>query len=676
MSESEVSDVPADDPDRLAVDALRVLAMDAVQKANSGHPGTPMALAPLAYVLFTRHLRHDPARPDWVDRDRFVLSCGHASMLLYGALHLSGYDLRLEDLREFRQWGSKTPGHPEVHDTPGVETTTGPLGQGTANALGMAMAEAALEARFNETGYYPVDHHTWFIASDGDLMEGISQEAASLAGHLGLGKLIGFYDDNKITIEGDTDLTLSEDVAARYEACGWHVQRVEDGNDLAAIDDAIDAAKAELERPSLICVRTHIAYGSPNKQDTAASHGAPLGADEVAATREALGWPLAEPFAVPDQALTAWRHCLERGAELSAAWDQSFGKYRKAFPKQADELERCMRGELPESWDHELPDFAELVDGMATRKASGQVLAALGDKLPELIGGSADLGPSNNSVLPSSGSFGREGYGERNVHWGVREHAMGAALNGMALHGGLRPYGATFLIFSDYMRPAMRLAALMRLPVLYIFTHDSIGLGEDGPTHQPIEQLSTLRAIPGLHVHRPGDAWETSLAWRQMIERRDGPSAICLSRQSLPVLDRSRMPEGADPARGGYVLREAQGEEPRLVLLATGSELSLAMELAARLEAEGTPTRVVSMPCHERFLSQGSEYHNEVLAGDVPRLAIEAGHPMSWDRFIGSRGASVGIDHFGASAPAELLFEKFGFGLDALLARARALLDG
>ncbi len=660
--------------EELAVNAVRILSMDAVQKAKSGHPGTPMALAPLCYVLYTRHLRHDPRKPDWYDRDRFVLSCGHASMLLYSVLHLSGYDLSLEDIQDFRQFGSKTPGHPEYRETPGVETTTGPLGQGTANAVGFAMAEAQLAARFNHTGHYIVDHHTWFIASDGDLMEGVSQEAASLAGHLGLGKLIGFYDANDITIEGRTNLAMSEDVGKRYEALGWSVSFVEDGNDLGALDDAIDAAKAELDKPSLIIVKTTIAYGSPNKADRSAAHGAPLGEEEIALTREQLGWSWKGELFVPQEARDPWERCVPRGAELRAEWKKIFGDYKRAFPAEVEDFERCMRGELPEGWDKDLPDYDRADGSMATRVASGEVLNALAAKIPELLGGSADLGPSNNTVLKGLSELSKDEPGGRNIHWGVREHAMGGAINGMALHGGVIPYGASFLMFADYMRPALRLAALMKLPTKYVFTHDSIGLGEDGPTHQPIESLTALRCIPGFTVLRPADAAETCAAWRYAMEKRDGPVALCLSRQKLPHLDRSSLAPSAELVNGGYVLIDAASSEPELTLLASGSEVSLALDVHEALTAEGREVRVVSMPSQELFLAQDEGYREDVL-GKGKRLAIEAGHPMSWFRFVGTDGDVVGIERFGASAPAEQLFEHYGFSVDAILERARALLS-
>jgi transketolase len=539
---------------RLAIDTVRVLAMDAVQKADSGHPGTPMALAPIAYVLWTRHLRHDPADPRWPDRDRFVLSCGHASMLLYSLLYLTGYGLTLEDLKQFRQWGSRTPGHPEYGFTPGVETTTGPLGQGIANAVGMAIAEGHLAARFNRPGHEVVDHHTWFIASDGDMMEGISHEAASYAGHLRLGKLIGFYDENHITIEGDTDLTFSDDTLGRFESYGWHVQRLPDGNDLAAIDAAIEAAKAETERPSLIIVRTHIGYGSPNKVDTHEAHGSPLGVDEVRLTKENLGYPSLEPFYVAPEALAHWRETGERGAGLHAEWQQRWDAYAAAEPALAAELQRRLSGTLPEGWEEAIPTFTAQNGNVASRAASGVVLNAIAKRVPELIGGSADLAGSTNTIIKGEESVLPGQLGGRNFHFGIREHGMGSEMNGMVLHGGIIPYGATFLVFSDYMRPAIRLAALMHQRVIYVFTHDSIGLGEDGPTHQPIEQLTALRCIPNIHVVRPADASETAEAWRFALRHTGGPVALVLTRQKLGFIDRETHASAGGLQHGAYEL--------------------------------------------------------------------------------------------------------------------------
>lgn len=673
MNPSVTRAVPNTNLDRLCIDAIRVLSMDAVQKADSGHPGTPMALAPLGYVLFTRHLRHNPADPTWVDRDRFVLSCGHASMLLYSLLYLTGYDLTLEDLKQFRQWGSRTPGHPEFGLTPGVETTTGPLGQGVGNAVGMALAEAHLAALFNREGHRIIDHYTYFIASDGDLMEGVSHEAASLAGHLKLGKLIGFYDDNHITIEGDTRLTLSDDTARRFESYGWHVQRVDDGNDLAALNRAIECAKCD-PRPSLIIVRTHIAWGSPNKQDTPEAHGAPLGNDEVLLTKQNLGYPSLEPFFVPPEVLAHCRSVRERGMAAQADWQRRWESYSASYPSEAKELQRRLRGELPEGWQSALPVFGEKDGAMATRVASGRVLNAIAERIPELIGGSADLGGSANTVLKSSGDFEAGTYTERNIHFGVREHGMGAVMNGMSLHGGVIPYGSTFLVFSDYMRPAIRLAALMERHVIYVFTHDSIGLGEDGPTHQPIEHLTALRCIPHLVVIRPADAAETVEAWRVAIEHRKGPVALVLTRQKVPSIDRSKYASAAGLVRGAYVLSEATKDRPDIVLMSSGSEVALVLEAQAKLEAMGIAARVVSVPSMELFALQSSSYREEVLPSGIRRLAVEAAHPMSWYRWVGSDGDVMGLERFGASAPYQRLYQELGLAVDRVVHRARAML--
>jgi transketolase len=672
---ADTATTPALSLDQLCVNAIRILAMDATQAANSGHPGAPMGMAPLAYVLWTRHLRHNPADPSWPGRDRFVLSAGHASLLLYSLLHLTGYDLTLDDLRQFRQWGSRTPGHPEFGHTPGVETTTGPLGQGMANAVGMALAEAHLAARFNRGGHDVMHHRTYFLASDGDLMEGISHEAASLAGHLRLGRLIGIYDDNGVTIEGETALAFSEDVGARFAAYGWHVQRVEDGNDLTALDRALSEAKAETERPSLVVVRTHIAYGSPNKQDTADAHGAPLGAEEVRLTREALGWTWDEPFFVPDEAVREWRKARERGEAMQLVWDQRYASYRSGYPALAAELERRRRGDLPLGWEKHIPSFAQSDGAMATRAASGKVLNALAPVVPELIGGSADLAPSTNTLIKGEGDFSATDRGARNLRFGVREHAMGGILNGMSLHGGVIPYGATFLIFSDYMRPAIRLAAMMRRHVIYVFTHDSIGLGEDGPTHQPVEMLAALRAVPGLLVVRPADANETAVAWRLALERRDGPVALVLTRQALPTLDRAEMGAADGLLRGGYVLADPGAGAPQAIVMASGSEVALALAAQHLLAADGLRVRVVSMPCPELFASQPDAYRTSVLPPGVrARVAVEAAHPQPWYRWVGDAGDVLGLERFGASAPAKRVFTELGFTPEAVVDRVRALL--
>ena len=652
--------------ERLCVDAVRVLSMDAVQAANSGHPGTPMALAPAGYALFTRHLRHDPKRPDWPDRDRFVLSIGHASMLLYSLLHLTGYDLSLDEIRDFRQWGSRTPGHPEVGHTPGVETTTGPLGAGVSNSVGMALAERWLAARFNRPGHEIVDHHTIAFCSDGDLMEGISQEAAALAGHQRLGKLIWVFDDNSITIEGRTDLSTSTDHGARLAASGWHVLHVDDGNDLDAFDEAMRAARAETERPTLIVLKTVIAWGSPGKADTAAAHGAPLGADEIEATKRNLGYPSLEPFHVPEAARDEWLRARNRGAEMSSEWESRFEEYRAAFPDLAAEYERSVvRGELPRDWDADVPDLAGKDD--ATRSSSGKVLNGLAGRIPELVGGSADLGGSNKTDIAGGGSLLADRPDGRVLHFGIREHAMGGIMNGMALHGGVRPFGGTFLIFSDYMRPAIRLAGLMGVPALYVFTHDSIGLGEDGPTHQPIEQLMALRLIPNLMDLRPADPEEVAVAWRMAIERTEGPSFLALTRQKVPALDRSKLAAAEGLTRGGYVLAEADGDTPEVVLIASGSEVSIALDARGRLQKQGIPTRVVSLPSWHLFKRQDGAYRASVLGADVVRVSVEAGATGGWERWTGHDGASIGIDRFGASAPYDELYRAFGVTAEAVV---------
>jgi len=652
--------------DQLCINTVRVLAMDAVQQADSGHPGTAMALAPLAYVLWQRHLRYNPANPSWVDRDRFVLSCGHACMLLYSALYLSGYDLTLDEIKQFRQWGTRTPGHSEHGVTPGVEATTGPLGQGTGNAVGMAIAEAQLAAQFNRPGHEIVDHYTYFLASDGDLMEGISHEACSLAGHLKLGKLIGLYDDNHITIDGDTALSFSDDTAKRFEAYGWHTQHVTDGNDLAALGNAIETAKRVTDKPSLIVIRTHIGWGSPHKQDSAEAHGAPLGVDEVKLTKQNLGWTNLEPFYVPEEALTHWRRARERGSRLETEWQAKWDAYRKAHADLAAELNRRLAGTLPQGWDAALPSFGPK-DAQATRAASGKVINALAPKLPELIGGSADLAGSNNTDIKGGGS-------ERNFHFGVREHGMGAVVNGILLHRGFIPFCGTFLIFSDYMRPSIRLAALTHLKAIYIFTHDSIGLGEDGPTHQPIEQLSTLRAIPNMTVIRPADATEVVEAWRAAIQQTGGPVALVLTRQKVSVIDRTKYAPASGLQRGGYVLAEAPSGKPNVVLMGTGSEVELVLGAYEQLKANGQQPRAVSMPCLEYFAKQTPEYRASVLPPGVPRVAIEAAAPQSWYRWVGEDGAIIGIERFGASAPYQRIYKELGLTVEHVVDAAQRLL--
>jgi transketolase len=661
------------DLEQLAIDAIRVLSMDAVQKADSGHPGTPMALAPLAYALWTRHMRYDPSDPGWPDRDRFVLSAGHASMLLYSVLYLTGYDVSLEDIMQFRQWESATPGHPELGYTPGVETTTGPLGQGFGNAVGMAIAESHLAATFNRDDHRIIDHHTYFIASDGDLMEGISHEAASYAGHLRLGKLIGFYDDNHITIEGSTDLTYSDDAFHRFDSYGWHVQRVADVNDLDALDAAIEEARAETQRPSMIICRTHIGFGSPNKIDTAEAHGAPLGEKEIELTKWGLGYPSLEPFHVDPGALAHWRKAGERGKALRLGWDKRHAAFASAHTDASSELDRRLAGELPQGWEESIPVFTAKDGNVASRAASGIVLNAIAGKIPELIGGSADLAGSTNTIIKAEGSISATNPAGRNFHFGIREHGMGAIMNGMALHGGVRPYGATFLIFSDYMRPALRLAAIMEQPTIYVFTHDSIGLGEDGPTHQPVEQLSTLRAIPNFTVIRPADASETAEAWRAAIKHTSGPVALVLTRQKLGFIDRDEYADARLLARGAYVLREASGGIPTIVLVASGSEVALVIEAQSLLEAEGIAARAVSMPSHELFAAESADYRAGVFPQGIPRIAVEAAHPMSWHRWVGDNGVVLGLERFGASAPFARLYEELGLTVDKIVATARQL---
>jgi transketolase len=658
---------------QLSINAIRVLSMDAVQKADSGHPGTPMALAPLAYVLWSRHLRYNPADPNWLDRDRFVLSAGHASMLLYSVLYLTGYDLTLDDIKQFRQWESKTPGHPEYHYTPGVETTTGPLGQGFGNSVGMAVSEALLGSLFNREGHEIINHHTWFIASDGDMMEGVSHESASFAGHAQLGKIIGFYDDNHITIEGNTSLTFSDDTCKRFESYHWHIQRVDDANDLEALDAAIVAAKAEGRRPSLIVVRSHIGYGSPHKHDTAEAHGSPLGEEEVKLTKQALGYPSLEPFYVAPEALNHWRDLGARGIAVQAEWQQRYDTYKAAHPDAAAELERRLRGDLLDSWEELIPTFTSENGNIASRAASGIVINAIAPRVPELVGGSADLASSTNTIVKDAPSFGPDDHSGRNFHFGIREHGMGSIMNGMFLHGGVIPYGATFLIFSDYMRPPIRLAAIMKLHVVYVYTHDSIGLGEDGPTHQPIEQLSALRAIPTMTVIRPADASETAEAWRVTLKHKTGPVALVLTRQKLGFIDRTRYAPAGGLAHGAYILADSPGGMPQIVLMSSGSEVALILEAQQRLQKEGIRARTVSMPSHELFERETTEYRESVLPPGVKRIAIEAAHPMSWYRWVGSDGVILGLERFGASAPYKEIYEHLGLTVDKLVDTAKQL---
>lgn len=659
--------------EQLCINTIRTLSMDAVQRANSGHPGTPMALAPLAYALWTRHLRHNPGDPNWIDRDRFVLSAGHASMLIYSLLYLTGYDLSLDDLKNFRQWHSRTPGHPEYGMTPGVETTTGPLGQGLANAVGMAMAEARLSELYGGSEGV-IDHYTYVICSDGDLMEGVASEAASIAGHLELGKLICFWDDNSITIEGSTDLAFTEDVLGRFDAYGWQTLEIADGNDLEAVDAAIEKAKAD-PRPTMIGVKTVIGYGSPNKAGTASAHGSPLGAEEIERTKKALGWEWMEPFHVPAEALEHMREQLARGGQLQAEWKKRWNAFQSDSPDKAAALQAALDRTLPGGWADDVPTFAPGDKAIATRAASGKVLNAIANRVPWIVGGSADLAGSNNTELEGDGDWTAANPTGRNLHFGVREHGMGAVMNGMALHGGVRPYGGTFLIFSDYMRPPIRLAALMQQPTIYVFTHDSVGLGEDGPTHQPIEQLAALRAIPGLVDLRPCDAAETAELWKWVMEYRDGPAFFALTRQAVPHLDHEKYAPAQGARKGAYVLAEAGSGTPELILIASGSEVSLALDARERLEAEGIATRVVSMPSWQLFGRQDAEYRESILPRDVrARVSVEAAGPMGWHRWVGEEGAMIAITHFGESAPAEEIFEQLGFTADNIVAQAKSVL--
>jgi transketolase len=659
--------------DELCVNTLRFLAVDMVQKAESGHPGLPLGSAAMAYALWDRSLTFNPRDPMWPNRDRFVLSAGHGCALLYALLHVTGFDLPLDELRQFRQWGSRTPGHPEYGRTVGVEATTGPLGQGLANAVGMAIAEAALAARFNRPGHTVVDHYTYVLASDGDLEEGISSEAGSDAGHLQLGKLIVLYADNHITIEGNTELTFTEDRVARFAAFGWHVAHVKASNDVDAVAAALETARAEKHRPSLIAVRTHIGFGSPHKHDSAAAHGSPLGAEEVVLTKEALGWPVTPDFLIPVEALEHFANAIVRGSEAQARWQAVFDAYAVVFPQVAAEFSRVTERALPAGWATALPVFTERDAPMATRVASGRAIAALASRLPELMGGSADLAPSTYTNIAGAGDFEPAGYGGRNMHFGIREHAMGAILNGMALHRGLIPYGATFLVFADYMRPPMRLAAMNGLPVIMLFTHDSIAMGEDGPTHQPVEQLLGLRSVPGMCVVRPADANETVAAWRIAIERRDGPTTLCLTRQDMPVLDLGRYPElAAGVARGGYVLSVAPSDAPLdIILIATGSEVHLALDCQTPLVREGVTARVVSMPSTDIFAAQSAAYRDSVLPPGVPLLVIEAGVSLGWRSYVGPQTETVAVDTFGASAPGPVVMAHYGFTVENVCKRAQ-----
>ncbi len=661
------------DPDELCVNTIRFLAVDAVEKAKSGHPGLPLGAAPMAYVLWDRILNHNPKNPGWINRDRFILSAGHGSALLYSLLHLYGYDISLDDLKRFRQWGSKTPGHPEYNPSLGIEATTDPLGQGFAMGVGIAIAERFLGNCFNSHEFPIIDHYTYALVSDGDLMEGISSEAASLAGYLRLGKLIYLYDDNHISIEGDTDISFTEDVRRRFEAYGWQVLQVLDGNDLDRIEKAIKDAQAEKKKPSLITVRNHIGYGSP-KQDTSAAHGEPLGPEAMKATKEALGWPLEPDFCIPDEAMSHFRQATEKGTEKEAEWKKVFDNYRKKQPELAEEFEKVVNGEIPCDLEKHLPVFKPEEGPIATRSASGKVMNAIAKQLPHsLAGGSGDLAPSTKTILMGYGDFGFSKACAHNVHFGVREHAMGAIVNGMALHGGTIPYGATFLVFSDYMRPALRVAALMQVHSIFVFTHDSIGLGEDGPTHQPIEQLMSLRAIPGMTVLRPADANETAVAWKIAVEHK-GPVSLALSRQNLPIFDPSTYNVAEGVSHGAYVLADAESKKPDVIILATGSEVHLALEAREELKKIGIQVRIVSIPSWEIFDKQTKEYREQVLLPDVPKLAVEAGITLGWYKYVGGNGDVIGLDRFGASAPGKVIFEKLGFSVENVVDKALALL--
>ena len=662
------------DIESLAVNTIRSLSIDAIEKAKSGHPGAPMGMAPAAYVLWTRFMKHNPKNHHWIDRDRFVLSAGHASMMLYSLLYLTGYPLTLEDLKAFRQWRSITPGHPEYRITPGVETTTGPLGQGISTAVGMAMAERQMAALFNRPGHDVVDHYTYVMCGDGDLMEGISSEAASLAGHLGLSRLICLYDDNKISIEGSTAITFTEDVSKRFEAQNWHVLEVPDGNDLEAIAGAVDAAKAETNKPSLVIIRTQIAYGSPNKQGSADSHGAPLGEAEVRLTKEYYGCPADELFCVPDIVLKHFESVAANGMEAEKQWNEKFDAYKKAHPEPASALLARLDRKPADGWDADLPDFKPEDGPMATRKASGAVLNALAEKRPDMIGGSADLAPSNNTIIKGAPDFQKDSYHGRNIRFGVREHAMGAISNGLFVHGGFQPFCGTFLVFLDYMKPAVRMSALMKAPVIYIFTHDSLAVGEDGPTHQPIEHIASLRAIPNLLTIRPADASETTEAWKIAVSSENRPTALLFSRQSLPVLDRSRLAPAKGLQNGAYVLSDTEGK-PDIILIGTGAEVHLALEAQKTLAEKGVAARVVSMPCWPLFEETSDDYKQSVLPADVPvRLSIEAGITMGWERYVGPAGESIGISRFGASAPGSTVMENFGFSAGNVVEKAMKLL--
>jgi len=661
--------------DQLSINTIRFLAVDAVQKANSGHPGMPMGCAPIAYSLYTKYLNHNPANPKWLNRDRFVLSAGHGSMLLYSTLHLCGYKISMNDLKSFRQFGSITPGHPEYGLTDGIETTTGPLGQGFANAVGMAIAREYLASMFNKDDIKIIDHYIYGICSDGDLMEGISHEAASLAGHLKLGKLIFFYDDNKITIDGSTSLAFSEDVGKRFEAYGWQVLRISDVNDLNQISNAVSESKKEIYKPTLIATKTHIGFGSPNKQDTSSAHGSPLGEEEIKLTKKNLNWPGDKTFYIPDDVTNHFKAVYDSGKKKEENWNELFKKYKSKYPSDAAKFLQLMNNDFGNEWEKALPSFENINEKMATRSASGKVINSIAKYLPSLIGGSADLEPSNNTSIKDYPKFSAENRNGRNFHFGIREHGMGGILNGMTLYGGVIPYGGTFLVFSDYMRPSIRLASISHIRPIYVFTHDSIGLGEDGPTHQPVEHLAALRSIPGLIVIRPADANETAFAWKAAINFKKGPVALILTRQNLPVFDRTVFNSAANVLKGAYILKESEGE-PELILMASGSEVYLALQAADKLQSEGIETRVISFPSWELFEMQSDDYKESVLPPSVrARVSIEAGVKQGWEKYTGDFGESISVEKFGASAPYEIIFTEYGFTTDKIISASRKVLN-